>query len=145
MSSETRNELYSRITNSKMNDDSLDFIGSENNNKNALSHKNIFTDIGNITRNSLYFLKKYWIYAIFSFLLVFLILINLKPNDYQFLLQEMDKLKKRIFKSIPTLGCLKDNIADISHGTYVSDHSLIYKYGLFKIEKTEYWSLEIAD
>lgn len=77
--------------------------------------------------NAVHYAKKYWIYIAVLFLFLFL---NMKPSNYQLLLDEIEKLKREN-TALQTVHRV-ENIADISLGTVVSDHSRIYRYGFFK-------------
>ncbi|ELA41789.1 uncharacterized protein VICG_01141 [Vittaforma corneae ATCC 50505] len=110
------------------NEDSLDFGSFDDFDVKAEEkpwklHEMVFLSFSNLC----YYARRYWTYMI---ILGFFIFLNMKPSDYQFLLDEIEKLKREnlVLQSIHKV----ENIADISFGTAVSDHSEIYRYGFFK-------------
>lgn len=80
----------------------------------------------------LFIAKKYWINAILLSIIFYLIF---KPSEYKFLLDEIENLKKENtnLQTTPKI----ENIADISLGASVTDHSKLYSFGLFKLESTD--------
>lgn len=73
------------------------------------------------------FIKSNWLSVI---LLSAFILVCLRPSGYQFLLEELDKVKKE--NSTLQVVHKVENIAEIASGALVSAHSKIYKHGFFK-------------
>lgn len=67
--------------------------------------------------------------------IVLVVYIMFKPSDYKFLLEEVEKL--RVQGNSPILTSKMENIASLSEGTYVGEHSELYKFGFFMTSVTD--------
>lgn len=77
------------------------------------------------------FIKNYWLYTIFISIIIYLIY---KPSEYNFLLEEIQKLREIKKVDLPKE---LENIADIFKNASVISHSLLYKYGFMKRTTTD--------
>lgn len=73
-------------------------------------------------------IKKYWAFPVIFLILVFF---NMKPSDHQFLIDELEKIKKQNVATHPNIKQV-ENILSISNGVTISNYSPVYKYGFFK-------------
>ena len=61
--------------------------------------------------------------------------IYFKPNDYTFLLEEVEKLRSQSLK--PSFINRMENIASLSEGSYIGNHSKLYKFGFLLSSATD--------
>lgn len=112
-------------------DDSIEFDQSDNlfSHLPEINQQISGTDLLFYLQKTAMYARKYWACILVASLFAF-ILFKPQSTDYQFLLDEIEKLKKenvslQVIKKV-------ENAAEISCGTTVPEHSEIYRYGFFK-------------